>query len=237
VDNRLGDTVDRLEDTESSVQNTPLTEQAKEKAQQALGTAQEKAAPVIDKAKDQVRTQITTQKERATGSLESVASVLHQTSQHLQDQGQGAVGEYADTAAQQIERLSQYLRDRDVDQMVMEVEGFARRQPALFLGGAFVLGVALARFLKSSSPRQAAARRGYIGSTAGPTTILGRTDVEPTGPIGTPPYTAHNYVPGGVAGAGSGAGSGSVLSPAPTTGSDVTTTPDSSPGLGTTNVP
>jgi hypothetical protein len=31
-----------------------------------------------------------------------------------------------------------------------EVENFGRRQPALLLGGAFLLGLASARFLKSS---------------------------------------------------------------------------------------
>jgi hypothetical protein len=35
--------------------------------------------------------------------------------------------------------------------MIQEVERFARRQPALFLGGAFTLGLIAARFLKSSS--------------------------------------------------------------------------------------
>jgi hypothetical protein len=34
--------------------------------------------------------------------------------------------------------------------MVRDAERFARRNPAAFIGGAFVLGLALARFLKSS---------------------------------------------------------------------------------------
>jgi hypothetical protein len=33
---------------------------------------------------------------------------------------------------------------------VDEVENFARRRPAMFLGGAFLLGLAATRFLKSS---------------------------------------------------------------------------------------
>jgi hypothetical protein len=35
--------------------------------------------------------------------------------------------------------------------MVRNVEDFARRQPALFIGGAFMLGLLGARFLKSSA--------------------------------------------------------------------------------------
>src|SRR5262249_48746129 len=57
-----------------------------------------------------------------------------------------------DQAAEQIERFSRYLRETDIDDLLYEAQHIARRQPALFLGGAFVLGVLGARFLKSTSP-------------------------------------------------------------------------------------
>jgi hypothetical protein len=60
------------------------------------------------------------------------------------------VAQVAEQAAERVERVSGYLREKDIDQLVREAEDFARRQPALFLGGAFALGVLGARFLKSS---------------------------------------------------------------------------------------
>ena len=46
------------------------------------------------------------------------------------------------------------IRNRDVGELVNEVQRFARRQPALFVGSAFAIGVIGARFLKSSSDNQ-----------------------------------------------------------------------------------
>jgi hypothetical protein len=80
-----------------------------------------------------------------------VQSALRETAQQLRKQGQGSVGQYADKAADQVERFSGYLRETEVDQIMDEARGFARRRPALFLGGAVALGFFGTRFLKSSS--------------------------------------------------------------------------------------
>ncbi|MGI8673615.1 MAG: hypothetical protein ACR2LU_13530, partial [Luteitalea sp.] len=50
----------------------------------------------------------------------------------------------------QIQTLADRLRDKNPAAMVHDLEGFARRRPAAFVGGAFLLGLGLARFLKST---------------------------------------------------------------------------------------
>jgi hypothetical protein len=104
----------------------------------------------VDRAREQVRSQFADQKERAAGSLESVADALRQAGQGLRDHEQAALGDYVQGAAEMVERVSDYLSRRDMDQLVREVEDMARRQPGLFVGGAFALGFLAARFLKSS---------------------------------------------------------------------------------------
>jgi hypothetical protein len=52
-------------------------------------------------------------------------------------------------AADQLQQVAGYLREHDVKQLVREVESFARREPVLFAGGTFLLGLIGARFLKS----------------------------------------------------------------------------------------
>lgn len=69
---------------------------------------------------------------------------------------------YVTSAASHLEQFSGGIRDRDVNQIVRDVERFARQQPTLFLGGAFVLGVAAARFLKSSGPDAGTGASGSI---------------------------------------------------------------------------
>jgi hypothetical protein len=102
------------------------------------------------------------QKDRAAEGLGSLVQALRQTSQQLREQNQGAaVDEYLTSATDQVERFSNYVRSANVSQMVNQVEQFARREPGLFLGGAFVLGLLGARFLKSSGRTNSA----YAGPT------------------------------------------------------------------------
>src|SRR5918911_4028667 len=134
-------------------QGGAAVEQAKDKAQELASRAQEKAG-------EQVESGLARGKSRAAEALGGVAQSLRLSSQHLRDQNQEGTGRYVEKAAQQVERLSSYLQNRDVGEVIDEVEDFARRQPALFLGGAFALGLLGARFLKSS-------RRGEVGTAGG----------------------------------------------------------------------
>lgn len=59
---------------------------------------------------------------------------------------------YADAAAEQLDTVTRSFRNRSVGELLDEAERLARRDPALFIGGAFILGVFGARFLKASAP-------------------------------------------------------------------------------------
>ncbi len=113
--------------------------------------AQQKASQAAERAQQQAKSQAASQKERAADRLGSVAQALRQTGQQLREQDQGSMAQYTEKAADQVEWLSDQLRNKDVNQLIGEAERVARRQPALFLGGAFALGLVGARFLKSSS--------------------------------------------------------------------------------------
>jgi len=115
---------------------------------------QEKASAVVSRVQEQAQSQIAMQKEKAVSTLGSVAGALRQTSQTLRSQDQAPFAQFADKAAEQIDQLTSYLQTHEPGQMMTEVERFARRQPALFIGGAFVLGLLGARFLKSSAESQ-----------------------------------------------------------------------------------
>ena len=101
-------------------------------------------------AADQAEQSVSGTKERAAEGLGSVVGALRATGEGFGGTSD-TVKTYVDQAADQVERLSEYVRERDVVQIAGDVEKFARREPALFLGGAFVLGLCAARFLKSSS--------------------------------------------------------------------------------------
>ena len=173
-----------------------IVDQAKQTTGQVVGQVKEQAASRLDR-----------QKEAAAAGLSSVADAVRQVGQNLRGQGeeQSPVAQYAaqygDKAAQQIERLTEYLRRNDAGQLLHEVEGFARRQPALFLGGAFLLGLAGARFLKSSNPAADLPYPAPDASRALPPaggTTAGGTGEWPTAGAGVP-HTASAAAAGGSA--------------------------------------
>jgi len=108
-----------------------------------------RAAGVMDQVKQQASTRVNEQKARAAEGLGSVASAIRQASENLRSENQ-TLATYADRAVDQIQLFADRMRDKDPAEMVRDAERFARRNPTAFIGGAFVLGLALARFLKSS---------------------------------------------------------------------------------------
>jgi len=94
--------------------------------------------------------QISEKKESATGVLEQVAGALQMTGAHLRDSQQEKIARFAQQASDQVRQLSESIRGAQPRDVLRRVEDLARQEPALFLGGAFVLGLVGARFLKSS---------------------------------------------------------------------------------------
>jgi hypothetical protein len=103
------------------------------------------------------------------------------------------VAQYAHVAAEQINRAAHAIDRRNMDEITSEVEAFAQRQPAVFIGGAFAAGFLLARFLKSSrsgagamassrSRRSGAVRSGYAEyePPLSPTAASGTFTTKPT---------------------------------------------------------
>lgn len=113
--------------------------------------AKQQTARVAGQAKSQVNQLVAKQKDQMAERLGSLAGALREAGQKLQEREAEGYGQYADRAAAQVDRVSDYLRRQDLTAFVHDLEGFARRHPDVFLGGALIAGVLLARFLKSSA--------------------------------------------------------------------------------------
>ena len=111
---------------------------------------------LADTARERAAETAASRKDAAADRIGSVAGALRDAGDRLERDETG-FGRYAQTAAEQADRLAQYLRRSDVGGMVRDAETFARRHPELFLGAAFLGGMVAARFLKSTPPRQQAA--------------------------------------------------------------------------------
>jgi hypothetical protein len=130
--------------------------------------------------KERATAQLDTQKTRATDGLSVIAGAVRRTTEHLRSEQHDSIAEYVDRAADQLEHLSAGLRDKDVTELLQDARRFARRQPGLFIGGSFAVGLLAARFLKSSQrdgqgrdadgrdPYRSSGSYGYRGATTYP---------------------------------------------------------------------
>lgn len=102
----------------------------------------------------QVQGLITEQKVRFAGRLGGLAGALREAGEKLDQQDEYSLGRFAVGAADRVDRVALYLRNRPMTGVVRDAETFARRRPDLFLGGSFLAGLLLARFLKASSQKE-----------------------------------------------------------------------------------
>ncbi len=113
-----------------------------------VGQAKGAASQMAGQAKDIVRKRVSSQTSRSATELGNLANALRQTGEQLED---NFASPLVSKAADRLERVSELLENADPGELLGNVESFARREPLLFLGGAFALGIVGARFLKSSA--------------------------------------------------------------------------------------
>jgi hypothetical protein len=108
---------------------------------------------LIDGAKQRAVSAIDDKKDTAAQSLGTVAEALREAANKLGEGEAGPLGTSAESAAEQVDKIARYLREKDLQSLSRDAQTFARRHPEVFLGGAFLAGIMAARFLKSSAPR------------------------------------------------------------------------------------
>ena len=114
-------------------------EQVKRQAGQLASQFREKGAALVDQ-----------QKGRAADLIGDCVAATRRAAQKLHDENDHNLAGYADAFAQGLDRTGQYLREQDARKLVDDAADLARRRPEWVLGGAFVVGLAVARFLKAS---------------------------------------------------------------------------------------
>lgn len=125
----------------------------------------DKAADLASGAKEQARAQYDAKKDVAVGELGTLASSLRRVVDDLSSSHPNNMsGKVVSTLADRLETFSQTLEGKDLDNVVSDVERFARRNPAAFLGGAVALGFIASRFLKSSAGSSYGSDRGLYNS-------------------------------------------------------------------------
>jgi len=135
--------------------------QTSEPMRQTAGATKDPAASVAKSAKDLASqasdkfvSAVEEQKTAGADFVSGVAGSIRRAAHEFDQVPQAA--QYMRLAADQIDNVSGAFRRRDLNQLVSDVQGFARQQPTAFFGAAVLAGFAVVRFLKTS-----------VGATAG----------------------------------------------------------------------
>ena len=134
-----------------SMADSPTTEQAKEKAQQAAG-----------QARSALRSQVDQRSTEAGDRVGGFASDVRSVGDQLREQGKDQPAKLAEQAAARAARLGSYLKSSDADRILADVEDFGRRQPWAVIAGGLALGIVASRFLKASSASRYEQSRGQL---------------------------------------------------------------------------
>jgi len=166
MEERMGDSME-ITGSETSQGNAGAQSGATGMGQGTSDSASAQAGSLIDKAKstaqDRVRSAAVNGKTQAVEMVGGLAQSLLLAGQQLQDQ-QSPAARIVEQAADRLDRVSRYLQNTEPEQLIERTESWARQNPALFIGAAFMVGALGARFLKSSPP---ATGSNYSGDGSG----------------------------------------------------------------------
>jgi hypothetical protein len=133
--------------------NAETSAGAREQVRQAKDKVMGQARTTLRDVRDRAGSTFTQGRRQAADQIGGLGHAFRRTGETLRGEDQARFADVADNVARQIDRAADYLRESDGGTIARDLESLARRQPALVFAGAFALGVAAARFFKSSPPR------------------------------------------------------------------------------------
>ena len=150
-----------------------IKSQASGLADSAMDAVKSQAANLTESAKDmaadageKLRGTLQDQKTAGADYVGNVADMIRRAASEF-DSDLPQAGQYIRKAATQLDNVSEAMRNRDMSEIVGNVQQFARKQPTAFFGAAVLLGFAAVRFLKSGSGASNSNMPGQTASNGG----------------------------------------------------------------------
>jgi len=118
-----------------------------EQAKRATSDAAGQVSSFVDQAKAKASEAAEGPKAGIADQIDDLADVVHKSGEQFKGQ-QDWIASAVERGATELSGLAKSLREKDLGTLIGQVQGFARQQPALFIGAAFAAGFALSRFGK-----------------------------------------------------------------------------------------
>lgn len=121
-------------------------------ARDAAAHLKSAATDTAARARDEVQRLAAEKKSSAAERLGGYSSAIHDSARSLEENDPNLAW-FTHRAADRLQSVADYVRDRDFQELRQDAEDVARRHPALFFGGLFVAGLLVGNLLKASARR------------------------------------------------------------------------------------
>jgi hypothetical protein len=143
--NPSGETV-----TESSPGGIASAKQnIKATAREAVDQVRSAAASTVARAKEESGRIAGEKKYAAADRIGGYSSAIHDSAKSLEEKDPN-IAWFTHRAADRLQEAADYVRDHDIGELRRDAEEVARRHPAVFFGGLFVVGLLVGNLLKAS---------------------------------------------------------------------------------------
>lgn len=149
---------------ESRHEGKRTAEKPEQAAEVGAGRLKEHMHSMGEDVKQRGRNVLERQKHNLAQTLHHVCEALRAASGKLKEENNEGVAEYTEALSERLDEAADYVDDVPVEDMLSNIERFARRQPHIFLGGMFLVGMAAARFLKAANPSDESDKSGDFAS-------------------------------------------------------------------------
>ena len=130
----------------------------KDKGEELASSTQEqlstKAHELSEEASFQVREQLDQRSTQAGEQVEAMGHALQSGVEQLRSEGKDVPARVMAQLAERAEDLGGYLQSAQADQMLTDLERFARRRPWVTAGVGVVAGFVASRFVKATADRR-----------------------------------------------------------------------------------
>lgn len=132
-------------------------DQAKELVGQAGHALKAEAQSFASAAQERVRSEAQKGAQAGARTLGDFANAVRRAGDELAGADQSPASRLVQQAADGLESLSRSLADKEPGDLLNAVRDFGRKNPAAFIGGAVLVGLAVGRFARASEPHAAGA--------------------------------------------------------------------------------
>ena len=120
----------------------------------AKQAVRENASKLTGQAGDKAREYAEQGKARAQEGLGQLSRMLEDAAAQIDEKLGGQYGQFARTAAGQVNTFADRIQAKDVDEFVDDVRGLVRQSPGVAIGAAAAIGFVLARLVQAGTDDQ-----------------------------------------------------------------------------------